>query len=244
MTATVEPATDLPRFSRAERALHWSVAALLGACALTGFALYYGPLAELVGRRAVLRDVHVWTGLASPVPFVVAYAGRWRDEVRRDVRRLARWSRADRRWLGSRGRDATGEVGKFNAGQKLNAAFVAGMIPIMVVSGSIMRWYEPFDLRYRTGATFVHDWTAIATWAVVAGHILFALGDPGSLRGMVSGWVTRGWAEDHHPRWAVERAAERAAGGDVAAPPGAGPPAATAGEIRPRVEKAGDGPLR
>ena len=89
-----------------------------------------------------------------PVPLVLAYAGRWRAAVRADVRRLARWTRADRRWLLSRGRDATGEVGKFNAGQKANAAFVAGMIPIMLAAGVIMRWYDPLgvDVAYRTGA--------------------------------------------------------------------------------------------
>ena len=66
--------------------------------------------------------------------------------------------------------DATAEVGKFNAGQKANAAFVAGMIPVMVATGVIMHWYDPLgiDITYRTGATFVHDWTAIATWLVVA----------------------------------------------------------------------------
>ena len=199
-TAAVPPA-DLPRFTTAERALHWSVAVLLGTAALTGFVLYFGPLSELVGRRSLVRDVHVWSGIASPVPFVVAYAGRWRDEVRRDIRRLARWSRADRRWVLSRAREATGEVGKFNGGQKANAAFVAGVIPIMIATGSIMRWYEPFPLYWRTGATFVHDWTAIATWVVVVGHVLFALSRPPALRSMLTGRMSRSYARDHHPRW-------------------------------------------
>ena len=202
----------IERFTRAERALHWVTAVVVLTCALTGLVLYVGPLTALVGRRTLVRDLHVVTGLAMPVPLVLAYAGRWRAAVRADVRRLSRWTRSDRRWLWSRGRDAGEAVGKFNAGQKANAAFVAGMIPVMVVTGSIMRWYEPFDITYRTGATFVHDWTAVATWVIVAGHIAFALSDTGSLRGMVTGRVSRAWAEDHHPRWAAEVAA--------AAPPG------------------------
>ncbi|MDD9369444.1 MAG: cytochrome b/b6 domain-containing protein [Acidimicrobiales bacterium] len=197
------------RFTDAERALHWATAVAVLACALTGLVLYVGPLTALVGRRTLVKDVHVVAGLAMPVPLVLAYAGRWRSSVRADVRRLGRWTRADRRWLLSRGRDASDEVGKFNAGQKANAAFVAGMIPVMVVTGSIMRWYEPFDLRYRTGATFVHDWTAVATWVVVTGHILFALADRGSLRGMLTGRVGGAWAERHHPRWAAEIARRR-----------------------------------
>ena len=194
----------IPRFGTATRALHWATAAAVLTCALTGLILYVGALSALVGRRNLVKDVHVIAGLCMPVPLVLAYAGRWRTEVRREFRRLGRWTRADRRWLWSRGRDATDQVGKFNAGQKLNAAFVAGMIPIMLATGSIMRWFEPFPVRYRTGATFVHDWTAIATWVIVTGHILFALNDRMSLRGMLTGRVTRRWAEDRHPRWAAE----------------------------------------
>jgi hypothetical protein len=67
-----------------------------------------------------------------------------------------------------------------------------------------MRWFEPFPLEWRTGATFVHDWTAIATWIIVVGHIGFALADRISLRGMITGRVTRRWAEDRHPQWAKE----------------------------------------
>jgi formate dehydrogenase subunit gamma len=74
----------------------------------------------------------------------------------------------------------------------------------MLATGSIMRWFEPFPLPWRTGATFVHDWTAIATWVVVTGHILVALSKPASLRAMVSGRMSRRWAQRHHPRWAEE----------------------------------------
>ena len=170
--------------------------------------------------------------------------------MRADVRRLARWTRADRRWLWSRGREAGDRVGKFNAGQKANAAFVAGMIPIMLVTGSILRWYDPLgvDLTYRTGATFVHDWTAIATWVVVTGHILFALADPVSLRGMLTGRVPRRWAEEHHPSWAMEveaaGAAERGEAADGAAP-ATGPDAVVdVGDPAPGVSDATDSPLR
>jgi formate dehydrogenase subunit gamma len=203
----------IERFTRAERALHWATAAVVLTAAITGLILYVGPLTALVGRRNLVKDVHVVAGLAMPVPLVLAYAGRWRAAVRADVRRLGRWTRADRRWLWSRGREARDQVGKFNAGQKANAAFVLGMIPVMVATGAIMRWYEPFDLRYRTGATFVHDWTAIVTWVVVTGHIAFALADRGSLRGMLTGWVSRAWAAYHHPLWAgVEERVDEEAG--------------------------------
>ena len=202
-------ATDdelLDRFTPAVRALHWATGVAILICALTGLVLYVGSLASLVGRRTLVKDVHVIAGLSMPVPLIVAYLGRWRDAVRADVRRLSRWTQADRRWLWTRGFEGGERVGKFNAGQKANAAFIAGMIPVMLVSGSIMRWFEPFPLEWRTGATFVHDWTALATWIIVVGHIGFALADRISLRGMITGRVTRRWAEDRHPQWAKEMA--------------------------------------
>ena len=196
----------IDRFGRATRALHWATAAFVLACALTGLVLYVGPLSAIVGRRNLVKDTHVVAGLAMPVPLVLAYAGRWRREIRGEFRRLARWTRADRRWLLSRGRDARDQVGKFNAGQKFNGAFMAGMIPIMLATGSMMRWFEPFPVEYRTGATFVHDWTAIATWIVVTGHILMGVSDRMALRGMLRGSVSRRWAAEAHPRWAAEHA--------------------------------------
>jgi formate dehydrogenase subunit gamma len=194
----------IDRFTPAERALHWATGAAILTCAVTGLILYVGPLSSLVGRRILVKDVHVIAGLAMPVPLMLAYLGRWRVAVRADIRRLSRWTRSDRRWLWTRGFEGGDRVGKFNAGQKANAAFIAGMIPVMLASGSIMRWFEPFPLEWRTGATFVHDWTAIATWLIVVGHIGFALADSVSLRGMITGRVTRRWAEEHHPQWARE----------------------------------------
>ena len=48
----------------------------------------------------------------------------------------------------------------------------------MLGTGIIMRWFEPFPLDWRTGATFVHDWFAIGLFVAVLGHIGLALADP------------------------------------------------------------------
>jgi formate dehydrogenase subunit gamma len=92
-------------------------------------------------------------------------------------------------------------VGKFNAGQKLNAAFVAGAIPLMLVTGSLMKWFHPFPVDWRTGATFVHDWTAMGLYLAVLVHVVKALSDGVALRGMVGGEVPAAWAERHRPKW-------------------------------------------
>jgi len=205
MTSLAESPTaegpTVERFTRAERWLHWATAVLVLTAAITGMILYVGPLTALFDRRELLKSIHVYSGLAMPIPLVAAYAGRWRHAVRADVRRLGRWAPGDWRWLRSRGREAGEQVGKFNAGQKANAAFIAGMIPVTMATGSIMRWFDPFPIEWRTGATFVHDWTAIATWLVLTGHILVAFSKPPALWSMVLGRMPRAWARDHHPRW-------------------------------------------
>ena len=96
--------------------------------------------------------------------------------LRADAKRINRWDQQDRRWLRTMGRDRAARPSKFNAGQKLNAAFTAGSIPVMLATGSIMRWFGPFPLSWRTGATFVHDSMFLALAVVITGHILFVDG--------------------------------------------------------------------
>jgi formate dehydrogenase subunit gamma len=104
----------------------------------------------------------------------------------------------------SLGRDPFARPAKFNAGQKLNAAFVAGAAVVMLVTGSVMHWFARFPDDWRTGATFVHDWFAIALFAAITGHVVKALADPVALRGMMRGWVPSWWARANRPRWAEE----------------------------------------
>ena len=74
----------------------------------------------------------------------------------------------------------------------------------MLATGGIMRWFDPFPLAWRTGATFVHDWLALALLVVTIGHIGKALAEPVSLRAMARGTVPARYAERHHPRWWTE----------------------------------------
>ena len=57
---------DLLRFDRTERIAHWCTATLILMLMATGAALYAGPLSTLVGRRELVRTMHVIAGLALP----------------------------------------------------------------------------------------------------------------------------------------------------------------------------------
>ncbi|MDX2642744.1 cytochrome b/b6 domain-containing protein [Streptomyces sp. PA03-1a] len=189
------------RFTRGERWVHRSTAALMLVCLCTAAALYLPPLAELVGRRRLVVTVHEWSGIALPLPALAGLASR---AFRRDLRLLNRFAPYDRGWL----RDALRRVphdrraaGKFNAGQKLYASFAAGAVLVMLGTGLLMMFPHLSGLVWRTGATFVHDWLALAVAVVVAGHLWMAADDPQARLGMRTGFVTPEWARRHHPRW-------------------------------------------
>ncbi len=201
----------LLRFDRVERALHWVNATLFGILMLTGAALYAGPISTLVGHRETVRFLHVYSGLVLPIPLIIAVLGHHGARLRRDLGRLNRWTRDDMRWF-RRKRRTTIRLGKFNPGQKLNAAFIAGAGVVMLATGSIMHWFDAFPLDWRTGATFVHDWFAFGIWIAVLGHIFFALRDSDALESMWQGDVSAKWARTKAPLWYREqRELERAA---------------------------------
>lgn len=194
----------VPRFSRAERVAHWTNAVLFGIAMATGLMFKFGWGQSLVPDRLLARNIHVASGLAILVAFAVAVVGRWGGALRADLGRINRWSRDDARWLRSFGGDRDAELGKFNPGQKLNATFVGAAALVLAATGSIMKWNSSFSTDLRTGADFVHQWFALGVYLAVAGHIVLALRDRESLRGMVGGSVARTWADRHSPAWLRE----------------------------------------
>lgn len=200
------PRPDAPpgllRFDRAVRWVHWSVAGLVLVLVVTAAVLYNGSLAVLVGDRRAVEQVHVWSGLALPVPLLLGLLSRaYRD----DLRRLDRFTADDRRWLRSRTRrDGTIAVGKYNAGQKLNASLSAAGLGALLLTGVVMWRTGLAPLAWRTGATWVHDWVSLCVGLLVLGHTAKALRDPGAMLGMRTGRVTRPWARREHAAWAAE----------------------------------------
>ncbi|MEV6283498.1 cytochrome b/b6 domain-containing protein [Kribbella sp. NPDC051770] len=172
------------RFSRAERLVHQTTLALMVICLATAAAIYFGPLAAAIGRRHLVATVHEWSGILLPAPFLLGLASR---ALRLDVRRLNRFTSTDTRWL----RNAFTRKphdhlvpGKFNAGQKVFAAWLAGAIVVMVATGLLL-WFK-FSLSGipRAGVIAVHDTLAFAILVALAGHAYKAFttraGGPGS----------------------------------------------------------------
>ena len=215
------PATRLPRFTRAERWIHRSVALLFTVCLVTAAMLSTPFVSELVGRRFIVSRIHIVCGLLLPLPILLGLllSPAFRD----DVRRLNRFTPRDWRWLRVKDRRSGRiPVGKFNAGQKLNAAFVLGTILVLLATGVIMWQNEWWPVAWRTGATFVHDWTALGILVVILGHLFMASRDSEARTGMREGDVDRTWAAREHGSWAAEMEAEaESSAAALRTPPGA-----------------------
>ena len=194
----------LLRFDRAERFAHWLTALLVGVLVVTGAILYVPAFSVAVGRRLLVEDIHVYTGVAVFVPLALSVAGPWGRRLRRDLAGMNRFSHLELVWLRTLGRAGREQIAKFNPGQKLNTFATAGLLTVLLVTGLILRWGNFVAVSWRTGATFVHDWAAVLIAVLVTGHVVFAVTHPAALRSMVTGWVPARWARRHAPAWLAE----------------------------------------
>jgi formate dehydrogenase subunit gamma len=132
--------------------------------------------------------------------------------LRRTVRELRRLDAGDRAWLRPgriiRRRPAP-PVGRFNAGQKLNARLALFGLAGLYATGVYLLAFG------RSAFGGLHGPFAFLTSVLIAGHIFMAVVNPATrhaLRGMTLGTVDRAWAEHHFPLWVEEVDSDQDAG--------------------------------
>jgi len=198
------------RFGRTQRALHWTHATAFFALLATGLVLWLPALSVWVGRRSLVKEIHVWTAVAWAAAVALIIILGDRQALRADWREIERIDRDDRRWL--LGRSAP--QGRFNAGQKLNSIVTVAFALLFAVSG-VLLWLAARESSFRwDGPIVVHDALTLLSLALVLGHLYLALVHPTTrhaLRGMTLGDVRADWARKHHPKWIEEN--ERRTGG-------------------------------
>jgi len=176
------------RFSRTERTLHWVNAAGFLLLLATGLILYLPRLSVLVGRRPLIKDIHLWGGIGWISALLIVI-------VLGDTGGLLRMAR-DLEVL---------RPSRFNVGQKVNAILNAAFALLFLVTGLLL-WFGERNTRFRfTSTVLVHDVLMYAALTLLVGHLYLALIHPAtrhSLRGMTRGTVREDWAELHYPRWA------------------------------------------
>ncbi|MBA3366742.1 MAG: cytochrome b/b6 domain-containing protein [Actinobacteria bacterium] len=188
------------RFSRTERALHWLHAGAFFVLLFSGLVLYLPSLSVAVSNRPLVKAIHVYTAIAWLLALLLVVLVGDRPGLRRTLRELDLFDRDDRRWLAAR----AAPQGRFNAGQKLNAALTGAIAVLFSVSGFLL-WYGERDTDFRwTSTILLHDALTAVSVLLVAGHLYLTLIHPStrhSLRGMTLGSVREDWARQHHVKW-------------------------------------------
>lgn len=190
----------LRRFSLTERAVHWVHAGAFFALLGSGLVLYLPRLSELVSRRPLVKDVHIYTSLAWAGALVLLVVVGGRRGLRGTLRELDLFDADDRRWLTGR----RAPQGRFNAGQKVNFWLTAAFALLFSVSGFLL-WYGERDTRFRFASTILlHDGLMYISLVLLLGHLYLAVIHPKTrhaLRGMTLGTVDADWAREHHAKW-------------------------------------------
>jgi formate dehydrogenase subunit gamma len=192
------------RFSRTERLLHWANAVGFFFLLASGLALYLPSVEVWLGRRPLIQDIHFYAGLCwVAVLVLIALLGDRRGLVR-TARELDGFDADDLRWLTGR---RPAPQGRFNAGQKLNAAITAGLTLLFLCSG-VLLWLGERDTRFRFASTVIlHDGLMYIALGLLVAHLYLAVIHPATrhaLRGMTAGTVSEEWATHHHPKWKPE----------------------------------------
>jgi formate dehydrogenase subunit gamma len=198
----------LPRFTRTERALHWTHATAFLVLLGSGLCLYLPSLAEAVGRRPLVKAVHIYTALAWIAALAAILIVGDRRSVRATIREIDGFDADDIAWL----RRRRAPQGRLNAGQKLNAIVTVAFAVLFSVTGFFL-WYGERDTRFRFANTLlIHDWLMYASFFLFLGHLYLSVIHPATrhaLNGITRGWVDEDWALRHHKKWAQAMAAAR-----------------------------------
>ncbi|MFN7154087.1 MAG: formate dehydrogenase subunit gamma [Acidovorax sp.] len=201
----------IERFTPFERAAHWSNAFAFITLAISGIVMAFGKffLLPIMGSTLfgwltyALKNVHNFVGPLFAVSLLVIILTFIKDNIA---------NRADFVWLakggGMFGRGDHHQVPshRFNAGEK--GLFWWGItIPgvFVVVSGLVLDKLIPGFGDVRSDmqiAHMVHATLAIWMMALICGHIYMGtVGMRGAYKAMRTGYVSEGWAKEHHELW-------------------------------------------
>jgi formate dehydrogenase subunit gamma len=198
------PPGTIIRYSAASRINHWITGICFTLLVLSGLSMFHPMLfwlSSLFGGGQWTRAAHPWIGCILFVSYMGLIVQFWRDELpsRDDIR----WIRAFDRVIVN-DEDNVPEVPRFNAGQKFVFWAMALLVPVLLFSGLVI--WEVYFSTYTTipqqrAALLVHSLAAVGAIIVWITHVYAGIWIRGSMRAMLHGWVTPGWAYRHHRKW-------------------------------------------
>ncbi|HEX4410688.1 MAG TPA: formate dehydrogenase subunit gamma [Xanthobacteraceae bacterium] len=198
------PEGTIIRYSAASRINHWITGICFVLLLLSGLAMFHPLLfflSNLFGGGQWMRAAHPWIGCVLFISYMGMIVQFWRDEM---------WSRDDIAWMRAINRvivneeEGVPEVSRFNAGQKFVFWAMALLVPVLFFTGLVI-WEVYFStytsIEQQRIAVLVHSLAAVGAILVWIVHVYSGLWIRGSMRAMMHGYVTPGWAYRHHRKW-------------------------------------------
>jgi formate dehydrogenase subunit gamma len=198
------PKGTIVRNNTIARINHWITGGCFVLLVLSGLAMFHPLLfwfSELFGGGQWTRAVHPWIGTVLLISYLGLIVQFWHDNLP---------SRDDVKWLEKIGRvlvndeEGVPEVPRFNAGQKFVYWSMAFLVPVLFLTGLVI-WDVYFSsytsIESQRIALLIHSLGAIGAIIVWIIHVYAAIWVSGSMRAMMQGYVTPGWAWRHHRRW-------------------------------------------
>ncbi|CAM3169360.1 formate dehydrogenase subunit gamma [Vibrio rarus] len=201
----------LNRWSRMDRALHWTMAFTFLTLAFSGLMLVYGKHflkpyipSELWGLVIyTAKQYHNYIGPIFYILLIFIFVKWWRKSI---------FTKTDVQWFMKMG----GMVGK-HKGSHPSAGFSNGgekaiywlliVFGVVVATSGVILDFPIFDQTRRDMeiANLVHMISALILICGFVFHIYIGLvGMEGALEGMVTGKVDETWAKEHHDLWYEE----------------------------------------
>lgn len=199
----------IERFTPFERAAHWVNAGAFVALALSGLTMAFGKfiLLPVIGSTLfgwlsfALKNLHNFVGPLFAVSLAIIIVTFVKDNIA---------NAADFNWLKTLGgmlsKHQEVPSHRFNAAEK-GVFWWAITLPgvVVVATGLILDKLIPGLGGLRADmqlAHMIHSVLALWMVAVLIGHIYMGtIGTRGAYEGMASGYVTEGWAQEHHQLW-------------------------------------------
>lgn len=201
------------RFSKVERLAHWVNAGAFFILLLTGlivFSPFFSFLAPVFGGVQGARIVHrVVAVIFAFGSLSLLVFGDW-NAFRIWIKEITTWGKDDIKFLQEFPKEFFGkepqlpEQGRFNSGEKVNSLLVLSGSTLLVLTGFGMWFADSMPLWLVRLCYPLHDLAAFLMFSAVLGHMYLGLLHPSSkeaINGMISGTVTRKFAQEHHGRW-------------------------------------------
>lgn len=188
------------------RFCHWCMVCLFILTALSGLSLFF-PSIKLfglfLGTPQLVRALHPIIGCVVFVLLMFMFIKLAHHNIP---------NKNDLLWIKNfkhviMGKEEGIPIGKYNVGQKFLFWCIMSLIFVLFVTGLIMwRRYvsDYFPIQIVRIAIFLHSFAAICLILLAIGHAYMALWVKGSIKGMITGYVSRSWAFKNHSSWYEE----------------------------------------